>query len=85
MNRKRSVRVPASSANLGPGFDVMGAALDLHMDLDVVETGRFAVHTLLEYSPKAGGERRTQEEVGVYTVRNDIVTREEFFYDGPFI
>jgi homoserine kinase len=25
----------------------MGAALDLHMDLDVVETGRFAIHTNL--------------------------------------
>src|SRR5829696_763389 len=45
MNRRRTVRVPASSANLGPGFDVMGAALDLHMEVDVVETGRFAVHT----------------------------------------
>ena len=39
------MRVPASSANLGPGFDVMGAALDLHMEVEVVETGRFAVHT----------------------------------------
>jgi homoserine kinase len=45
VNRRRTVRVPASSANLGPGFDVMGAALDLHMVLDVVETGRFGVHT----------------------------------------
>jgi homoserine kinase len=42
------VRVPASSANLGPGFDVLAAALDLHMELEVVETGRFAVHTDLE-------------------------------------
>src|SRR5918993_5598200 len=24
--------------------------------------GRFAVHSVLQYSPKAGGERRTQEE-----------------------
>jgi homoserine kinase len=40
--------VPASSANLGPGFDVMGAALDLHMEVDVVETGTFAVHTDLK-------------------------------------
>jgi len=40
--------VPASSANLGPGFDVMGAALDLHMEVDVVETGEFAVHTDLK-------------------------------------
>ncbi len=39
------MRVPASSANLGPGYDVMGAALDLHMELEVVETGHFAVHT----------------------------------------
>ncbi len=39
------MRVPASSANLGPGFDVMGAALDLHMELEVAETGRFDVHT----------------------------------------
>src|SRR4051812_31632243 len=30
--------------------------------------GRFAVYTLLQYTPKAGGERRTQEEVGLYTV-----------------
>ena len=45
IERRRTVRVPASSANLGPGFDVMGAALDLHLEVDVVETGQFAVHT----------------------------------------
>jgi homoserine kinase len=39
------VRVPASSANLGPGFDVLAAALELHMELDVTETGRFEVRT----------------------------------------
>jgi len=39
------VRVPASSANLGPGFDVLAAALGLHVEVEVVETGRFAVHT----------------------------------------
>jgi homoserine kinase len=48
VNRKRLVRVPASSANLGPGFDVMGAALDLHMEVEVKETGHFAVHTDLK-------------------------------------
>jgi homoserine kinase len=37
--------VPASSANLGPGFDVLAAALGLHMELEVSETGRFEVHT----------------------------------------
>ena len=45
MNRRRLVRVPASSANLGPGFDVLAAALQLHVELEVVETGRFAVET----------------------------------------
>jgi homoserine kinase len=39
------VRVPASSANLGPGFDVLAAALDLRMELEVEETGRFEVRT----------------------------------------
>jgi homoserine kinase len=47
MHRRRLVRVPASSANLGPGFDVLAAALDLHVEVEVVETGSFAVHTEL--------------------------------------
>ena len=45
LNRRRRVRVPASSANLGPGFDVLAAALSLHLEVEVVETGSFAVHT----------------------------------------
>jgi homoserine kinase len=40
-----AVRVPASSANLGPGFDVLAAALGVHMELEVEETGRFGVRT----------------------------------------
>jgi homoserine kinase len=39
------VRVPASSANLGPGFDCMAAALALHLELEVVESGRFGVES----------------------------------------
>ena len=39
------VRVPASSANLGPGFDAFAAALALHLEVEVVETGSFAVQT----------------------------------------
>ena len=37
------VRVPASSANLGPGYDSMAAALALHLELEVEETGEFSV------------------------------------------
>lgn len=47
LGRRRLVRVPASSANLGPGLDVMAGALALHLELEVRETGKFAVHTKL--------------------------------------
>jgi homoserine kinase len=46
--RRCTVRVPASSANLGPGFDVLAAALGLHIEVEVAETGRFGVHTDLD-------------------------------------
>jgi len=48
MHRRRLVRVPASSANLGPGFDVLAVALGLHIEVEVEETGRFGVHTDLQ-------------------------------------
>ena len=41
--RRRLVRVPASSANLGPGYDVLAAALSLHLELEVAEAGEFSV------------------------------------------
>jgi len=40
--RRRLVRVPATSANLGPGYDVMAAALDLFLELEVEETGEYS-------------------------------------------
>jgi homoserine kinase len=43
VNRRRTVRVPASSANLGPGYDVLAAALSLSLELEVEETGEFSV------------------------------------------
>jgi homoserine kinase len=48
--RKRLVRVPASSGNLGSGFDCMAAAVSLHIELEVLETGGFAVETDLPVS-----------------------------------
>lgn len=48
LERRRLIHVPASSANLGPGFDVLAAALALHLEVEVVETGRFAVITDLD-------------------------------------
>lgn len=46
--RRRLVRVPASSANLGPGFDVLAAALSLALEVEVRETGRFGLDTDLD-------------------------------------
>jgi homoserine kinase len=48
MRRRRLIRVPASSANLGPGFDAFAAALALHTEVEVLETGTFAVETDLD-------------------------------------
>jgi homoserine kinase len=48
LRRRRLVRVPASSANLGPGFDVLAAALSVQLEVEVRETGSFAVHTSLD-------------------------------------
>lgn len=48
------VRAPASSANLGPGFDVMAAALSLWLELEVVRSGSFSVDTGSSDLPQDG-------------------------------
>ena len=58
--RHRLVRVPASSANLGPGYDTMAAAVSLYLDLEVEEAG--------EYSFDAGG-------LDVPTGRENLIVR----------
>ncbi|MFL5897969.1 MAG: homoserine kinase [Solirubrobacterales bacterium] len=58
--RHRLVRVPASSANLGPGYDAMAAAMALHLELEVEESD--------EYSFDAGG-------LDVPTGRDNLIAR----------
>jgi len=43
--RHRLVRVPASSANLGPGYDALAAAMAMHLELEVEEAGEFSFDT----------------------------------------
>jgi homoserine kinase len=43
-----SVRTPATSANLGPGFDSLGLALALYDEIDVVATGDGGVDVIVE-------------------------------------
>jgi homoserine kinase len=45
VKRHRIVRVPASTANLGPGYDALAAALSPNLELEVEETGEFFVHS----------------------------------------
>jgi len=58
--RHRLVRVPASSANLGPGYDAMAAAMAMHLELEVEESG--------EYSFDPGG-------LEVPTGRDNLIVR----------
>jgi homoserine kinase len=51
VKRHRIVRVPASTANLGPGYDALAAALSLSLELEVEETGEFFVHSDLPGVP----------------------------------
>ena len=43
---------------------------------------KFAVHYIFEVVRKDTGKPVTLEEIGIYTVENDQITREQFFYDG---
>ena len=43
---------------------------------------QFAVHFTFEVTRKETGKKVTLQEIGVYTVENDKITREQFFYDG---
>src|SRR5690349_14645167 len=43
---------------------------------------QFTVYFTLDITPNATGKRTTLEEVAIYTVKNDLIIREQFFYDG---
>lgn len=57
--RSVTVRVPATSANLGPGFDTLGLALALYDELTVTATAAPGVH--VEVEGVGAGEVPTDE------------------------
>jgi hypothetical protein len=59
----------------GPFFDRADVAADR-------SSGQFAVHFTFDVTPKSTGRRVTLEEVGLYTVEDGQITREQFFYEG---
>jgi homoserine kinase len=78
MERRRVVRAPASSANLGPGFDALAAALALHLEIEVRETGTFEVATGLDVPRDRSNlvvrafERLHPADGLRFTIRSDI-------------
>jgi homoserine kinase len=80
MERRRLVRAPASSANLGPGFDVLASALALHLELEVRETGTFEVVTELDVARDRSNlvvrafEHLHPADGLRFTIRSDIPT-----------
>lgn len=42
---------------------------------------QFTVYFTFDVTPKATGQRMLIDEVGIYTVKNDKITREQFYYD----
>lgn len=62
MPREFKIVVPASSANIGPGFDVLGIGLSLFLELEVTidsakaqESNKDANNCLLSYDPSSEG------------------------------
>jgi homoserine kinase len=58
MSEAFRLRVPASTANLGPGFDALGMALELHDSVEVLVTGD-AIR--VEVTGEGAGELPTDE------------------------
>ncbi|HTZ07463.1 MAG TPA: homoserine kinase, partial [Acidimicrobiales bacterium] len=74
-------RVPASSANLGPGFDVLALALDLYVEVEVEPAARLSVRASGEGSDLAADATHLAASVAIdvaghdrlaITVRSDI-------------
>jgi homoserine kinase len=74
-------RVPASSANLGPGFDVIALALDLYVEVEVEPAARLTVRATGEGSDLAADATHLAASVAIdvaghdrlsITVRSDI-------------
>jgi homoserine kinase len=58
------VRVPASTANLGPGFDALALALALHLEVELVESDHLEV-----LSHGCGAEVPPERHLGVRVAR----------------
>ena len=68
--------------------EVWGAAREFHGETvagpfyNSANPDQFTVFFTFDVTPRSTGKRTTLEEIGVYTVKGDKITREQFFYEG---
>ena len=53
------------------------------LDGPSVGDGQFAVRFTMDVTPKMTGQRTTMIEMALYTVVDDKITKEEFYYNAP--
>lgn len=75
------VRVPATSANLGPGFDTLGVALEMHNIVEMEETG---YHDLVIETPGAEALERPEANL-VYVAAQRLFDRLHYHPEGLLI
>lgn len=64
-------RAPASTANLGPGFDVLALALDLHVEVDVHPADRLTVRAEGEGAELPADDSHLAARVAIEVVGHD--------------
>ncbi|WP_010529191.1 homoserine kinase [Lentibacillus jeotgali] len=69
--RSFRVRVPASSANIGPGFDSMGLALGLYLKLDISLSDKWEIEQLSPHLP----ELTNTEDHFIVQIAQDIAAQ----------
>lgn len=62
-NLRRSIRVPASTSNLGPGFDFAGLALSVFLDVEISGSASGAAHEFGTLTGTAQDWPRTQDNI----------------------
>lgn len=67
-------RAPASSANLGPGFDTLALALDLYVEVDIEPADRLRIHAEGEGSELPGDADHLAAQVARRVLGHDNVS-----------
>jgi homoserine kinase len=82
MNRVVKIRVPASTANLGPGFDTIGMALNLYNYIEInIDTNEFKI----EISGEGANTIPKDNSNIVYKVVNAVFEIAKFKTNGLHI